>query len=89
MVIVARPYKSRVKTALSLFNYICLVVVMSLMLMFEMGVKKSSKHIFGLVMTLILILNFFLNLMVVVLSTLSEIVKAMKRGCQKRKNGGI
>ena len=83
--IVARPYKSRVKTGLSLFNYICLLAVMSLMLMFETGVQKSSKHTFGQVMTLILIVNFLLNMLVVILLTIIEVVKILKKCCKKEK----
>ena len=82
-VIVVRPYKSKVKTALSLFNYVCLLGLMSLMLMFETGLQSSSKHTFGLVMTLILIVNFLVNMLVVILLLITEAVKTLKKQCQK------
>ena len=65
-VIVARPYRSKVKFILSIFNYLCMLALMSLMLLFQTGLQKSSKDNFGSIMTFLLISNFMINMLVMI-----------------------
>ena len=83
-VVVARPYKSRVTFLLSIFNYLCMLALMSLMLLFQTGLQRSSKDTFGSIMTLILITNFMVNMLVVVLFMLVEAIKTLGKCCCKR-----
>ena len=84
-VLVARPYKSKVKFALSIFNYVCLLALVTLMLLLQTGLQKSSKSTFGAIMTFLLIANFLVNMLLMLVFMLVGAVKAFKACCSRKK----